>query len=370
MKRTASSASRGEVVLFAVTGMSPAVLTETVWALAHEKPSVVPDRVVVLTTRRGFVQVRAELLAPRREFGKAAVWDALRDALDRKGLRTAGRLRFGDTGDDIRVFTAAGPAGRTVELEDIRTAAENAAAADFILGKLREFTENPDVRVIASIAGGRKTMSALLYACMTLIGRETDRLTHVLVNDPYDSDLEPRFYFPDQRPGTLKGRNGRSFKACNARVELADIPFVPLRNRFRELERMPGGFSSLVRQYAKDLKTEGVCPRVRIDREAKEVWVNGTSVPLRTRALLVLEYLVELSRIDAPPTSHKEAVDPLKAFMASHPSADARNWSGSDTLLDDLKRELSYLRRAFDRHGVSWGPGLRADSLRLPPFEG
>jgi len=33
--------------------MSPAVLTETVWALAQEKPAVIPDRVIVLTTAAG-----------------------------------------------------------------------------------------------------------------------------------------------------------------------------------------------------------------------------------------------------------------------------------------------------------------------------
>lgn len=40
-------ADESERVLFAVLGMSPAVLTETVWALARETPSVIPHRVVV-----------------------------------------------------------------------------------------------------------------------------------------------------------------------------------------------------------------------------------------------------------------------------------------------------------------------------------
>ena len=42
--------SKSEIVLLAVTGMSPAVLTETVWALAQERPPIIPNRVVVLTT--------------------------------------------------------------------------------------------------------------------------------------------------------------------------------------------------------------------------------------------------------------------------------------------------------------------------------
>jgi hypothetical protein len=40
---------RPEVVLLAVTGMSPAILTETIWALAQENPPILPDRIAVLT---------------------------------------------------------------------------------------------------------------------------------------------------------------------------------------------------------------------------------------------------------------------------------------------------------------------------------
>lgn len=31
-----------ETILLAVTGLSPAVVTETVWTLAHENPPVIP----------------------------------------------------------------------------------------------------------------------------------------------------------------------------------------------------------------------------------------------------------------------------------------------------------------------------------------
>ena len=37
--------------LIAGMGTSPAVLTETVWALAHQKKPVVPDGVVAPTTK-------------------------------------------------------------------------------------------------------------------------------------------------------------------------------------------------------------------------------------------------------------------------------------------------------------------------------
>lgn len=42
-----------EIILVATIGTSPAVLMETVLALAHRSPPVIIDRVVVITTLRG-----------------------------------------------------------------------------------------------------------------------------------------------------------------------------------------------------------------------------------------------------------------------------------------------------------------------------
>ena len=40
-------------ILVAGMGTSPAVLTNAVWALAHQKKPVVPDEIVVITTKSG-----------------------------------------------------------------------------------------------------------------------------------------------------------------------------------------------------------------------------------------------------------------------------------------------------------------------------
>ena len=74
-----AQAARGaDTVLVAVTGMSPAIITETVWALAHEKPVIIPDRVMVVTTARGAVDLKAQIVdsgvwAQLRKIGRAHV---------------------------------------------------------------------------------------------------------------------------------------------------------------------------------------------------------------------------------------------------------------------------------------------------------
>ena len=49
------------IVLIAGMGTSPAVLTNAVWALAHQKKPVVPDEIVVFITKSGKGLLRGEL---------------------------------------------------------------------------------------------------------------------------------------------------------------------------------------------------------------------------------------------------------------------------------------------------------------------
>ena len=86
--------------------------------------------------------------------------------------------------------------GVRVKAHDLRSEEDNAEAADFILGVICTVANAADHHLIASIAGGRKTMSALMYAAMSLVAKETDRVTHVLVNDPFD--MTRGFYYPGQ----------------------------------------------------------------------------------------------------------------------------------------------------------------------------
>jgi CRISPR-associated protein (TIGR02584 family) len=318
-----------ETILFSVIGMTPAVLTETAWALAQRHPRVLPERVVVLTTLRGREQIRRELL-------DGGQWLALR-----KALKAGDRLEFADTGRHLVVFSHGGR-----ELEDIRTPEQNLAAGDCIVEELRKFTSDPSKRVVASLAGGRKTMGALLYAAMTLIGRETDLITHVLVSEELER-RKPPFYFPR----TAAEKQG---------IELADIPFVPLGNRFRELGELPGGFRSLVAHYTRSLQSEGPAA-VRLTADGAEI--NGSHVPLGSRLRTTLAFLVHLNQSGEIP-AQGSAETPFRDFLSTRDAA----WAKNLVFPEDLKRALSDLRGRFMKAGLTWMPGLRSQSLVLPPF--
>src|SRR6266498_80324 len=95
-------------VLLAVTGMSPAVLTETVWALAHPAKGVqpiVPQRVVAITTLPGKGRIEDELFTASADYGLRNVWDALRQPILGSKAASDPRLIL----DDIRVIAGRDP---------------------------------------------------------------------------------------------------------------------------------------------------------------------------------------------------------------------------------------------------------------------
>ena len=137
-------------ILVVGMGTSPAVLTETVWALAHQEQPVVPDEIEVITTSSGKSALQHAILE-----GAPSVMDRLKAALRKEKIDVDGKLVFGTA--SIKVI----PDTKGNELVDLRTGEDNLRAADFMLRELRKYSECSDTTIHCSIAGGRKTMSAL-----------------------------------------------------------------------------------------------------------------------------------------------------------------------------------------------------------------
>ena len=221
-------------ILITVTGMSPAIITETVYSLARESPIMIPDKIIAITTTSGKACIVKELF-------ESNVWSQML-----KDLKVPkDKCAFSRASHFLRVLLSS---GKSEDAEDIITTKDNHIAADCILGTLREFTENPDTRVIFSIAGGRKTMSVLGALSMTLLGRSQDRLCHVLVKPPFDSPaMAPRFYYPNTRVKKYSMPDGKTYSVQPSDITLCDIPFPRNRDLFPEkYSRLPGGFMDTV----------------------------------------------------------------------------------------------------------------------------
>jgi CRISPR-associated protein (TIGR02584 family) len=351
-----------EVILFAMVGLSPAILTETVWALAHEEIPVIPDRVVVVTTKAGRARLQEELFT--QDGQGMTIWKSLRAVLESEGYEIGDKLVFGMAGDSVRLCSAIDPESRiTMDLEDIRTARENEAMANFILESLRGFVETPGTEVIASMAGGRKTMGALLYAAMTLVGREFDQVTHVFVSEPYESPaLTPRFYFPGQPEQALTHANGNVCQACKAVVELAYVPFVPLRNAFAtELGQMPESFTQLVRKYRRDVSGSRVKYHVRVHISSPLLEINGERYRLSPKEHVLMHFLAKrLLEGAAPLERYSAAYEGLirvsEELFQRRPHGNLDDWRHevrfpANFAAEDIRKLVNQLRSKLRKYG-------------------
>jgi CRISPR-associated protein (TIGR02584 family) len=202
-------------ILLCATGLSPQIVTETVYALATGDTPWLPDEIHLVTTAEGARRAHLTLLSD------APGWFAR--------LRTEYALppmRF--DADTIHIATNA--AGSP--LDDIRSGDDNEAAADFIAECIRALTADPDVELHVSLAGGRKTMGFYAGYALSLYGRAQDRLSHVLVSAPFETHRE--FYYPTRASQTLYLTDNRPIDSRDAAVTLAEIPFVRLRDGLPE----------------------------------------------------------------------------------------------------------------------------------------
>ncbi len=122
---------------------------------------------------------------------------------------------------------------------------EGTLAADALLATVRELCCDDNCALHVSIAGGRKTMGFFLGYALSLFGRAQDRLSHVLVNEPFESLRN--FYFPPLQPCVLHTATGRPVHTGDARIMLADIPYVRLRDGLpADALAHPTPFASLI----------------------------------------------------------------------------------------------------------------------------
>ncbi|ABM61410.1 CRISPR-associated ring nuclease Csm6 [Halorhodospira halophila] len=311
--------------LLCVTGLTPQVVTETLYALAQEGAHALPDRIEVITTTEGRRRLALTLLA---EHGGHGYLDRLCAdyGIDR------GALAF-----DVDSIHVVGGADDE-PLADIVTEADNAAAADRIHERIRTLTEQPG-RLHVSLAGGRKTMGFYAGYSLSLYGRGHDRLSHVLVNPPFES--HPDFFYPPPTPATLQlpGRND-IISTAEAEVRLAELPFVRLREELgEELPHQGLSFSEAVERAQQVL----IPPQLTIDLTERTVTLQGQPITLSATHFLWLTWLADRARQEAPAIAFDEAaVDELTGYA---------DWL--EGRLSQLHESLASARKEIEREGRS-----------------
>jgi len=273
-------------ILIAVSGLSPQILTESLYALAiRRQEPFIPDEIHLITTHEGADRARLLLLS------------------DKPGWyhRLCEEYELPDCGfseDRIHVILNA----RGQPMDDIRTPQDNGDAADYIIRMVRDLTEQRDSQIHASIAGGRKTMGFYLGYAMSLFGRPQDELSHVLVSPPYES-LKDFFYPSTHKKIIFTKGDEKPLDTSQAEVWLASIPFVRMRFGIPEAIRQGNlNFSEVVAAASRSF----IAPSLKIDISARRLVTAIGSVTLPPTDMAFYLWLAQLrmeqhGRVSCPP---------------------------------------------------------------------
>lgn len=262
-------------ILACVSGMSPAIVTETLYALVTQQ-AFIPDEVHVITTLKGRELLRTDLLAP--ETGHFHAF--LREYLPGRPIRF----------DDGTIHVIGKSAhGTGTPLADIQTDDDNRAAANTLYRVLRQLKSVPSTHLHASVAGGRKSMSFYMGQAFSLVAEPQDRLSHVLVSDPFENPAL-KFFYPPVTPREFSAadrQTGRTIRAnsADAHVQLADLSVIKLGRMLGELpEKARTDFDFAIRIAQATLEA----PAVRLVLDTGSVDLLGESIALAPQEFLVL----------------------------------------------------------------------------------
>lgn len=205
------SDTRKKHILIAVVGMTPQVVTETLYALMVQRTIPIAEVFIITTTA-----------------GRESVQRAPGVAQQMAALCQRYHLRQPEFDLERNVLVAR---EESVELFDIRSDRDNVLFPNVITDFIRKHTDDQRTVIHCSIAGGRKTMSVAAAFALSLFGRANDKLYHVLVSKEFE---DARKYFPDH-PDEDK------------HLVLSEIPYIRLREKLPLLREHPRAlYSELV----------------------------------------------------------------------------------------------------------------------------
>lgn len=307
-------------VLVAVSGLSPQVITETLYGLAvapDKTHRFIPDEIHVVTTDQGAERIKLLLLS-----AKPGWFHRMRQDFNLP------EILF----DTSTIHTVLNHQNET--LSDIRNADDNNRVADKLTQLIATFTHDPDTTLHVSIAGGRKTMGFFAGYALSLFARPQDRLSHVLISPEFES--HPDFFYPTPYQHIIIGRDpgGTPLDAQTATVELAELPVVSLRNGLPE--QVLTGNASYSEAVAQARRALGA-PKLEIDTSSRTLHCAEIAVILTPRDFAFYLWFVQRLQTGRPDISPGE---PQAAEQYLQLCAEVMN--EMDAYLEKIQTALSH----------------------------
>jgi CRISPR-associated protein (TIGR02584 family) len=329
-------------ILFCTIGSTPQVVTETVYALRKQRDWT-PSKVHIVTTTFALPRLREELQGPSGHLARMFA--------GRPPLTTIHVPRLDGSIVSLDASGKADMAALEGALRDVNSEEQAAAMGKAILSLMEDFVADEASQVHLSLAGGRKTMSAHALLALTLLGRETDEASHVLVNPAEKFEDHPEFWHPDQGGLIHRKEDLRkepqpqpSLDPKEAEITLVLTPTPLMRYEVKSYDKLAKRDLKQVVDdiaLARRLRTD---PEVRLDVGANTVSLCGVTRKLSPKFFAMFRLLFEAKRGRWPGVGERGAGAGFAGWLS--PSAICFNKSPSGEQIDAIY--LGYLRDAFD----------------------
>jgi len=300
-------------VLIISIGSSPAIVTETLWALHTHTQAPFPVNQMHIVTTAGTVGL--EHILYRDESGSVLpgekltlLYNELKADIPELFLHIP---KFLDSGNRVTLVT------------DMKSETEAVAYGDSITELVFDVTEDRESVLHLSIAGGRKTMSYHAGAAMTLYGRSRDRLSHTLI-EPAELESCADFWWPTAQSHFVNHRFLKdenrvplrfSARAGDARVILIDTPFLRARSF------LPKGYFHRRDNYARAVQRMNAAlesPGVVVNLPEDRISISGVEIRLEPVQAAVFAVLAQRAKLGLGPVhlnEFSEGNEPYDAYM-------------------------------------------------------
>ncbi|MEG8989629.1 CRISPR-associated ring nuclease Csm6 [Ignavibacteria bacterium 4148-Me] len=256
-------------ILVCVSGLTPQIVTETLFCLAV-KEKIPIDEIYVLTTKRG----RDVILGKDKH--PATPKTPLKKEIENLCAKYKIKKPLFEENDKHIIVAKE----ESIELFDIRSDKDNILFPNKVCDFIRTKTSSPDTVLYCSITGGRKSMSVHLANALSLFAREQDKLLHVLTKEEHE--------FKGFFPTTKKEAND---------LELSEIPFVRLRSLLsadiKNENLLNYNFDEIVRITQQQLKILSSPSKLIIDIERRELRYSNDKISLEPMEFLFYYFFVD-----------------------------------------------------------------------------
>ncbi len=278
-------------ILICVSGLTPQIVTETLFCLSV-KQKIPVHEIYILTTKRG----REVILGrdPSPSTPKSPLKNEI-EALCKKYKIKKPLFEENDT----HIIVAK---EESIELFDIRSDKDNILFPNKVCDFIRTKTSSPNTTLFCSITGGRKSMSVHLANALSLFAREQDKLLHVLTKEEHE--------FKGFFPATKKEADD---------LELSEIPFVKLRPLLSKeikseyLEKMT--FDKIVKYTQNQLKVFTDNKNLILDIQRRSLTFGQNSITLEPMEFIFYFYFVDIKLRGKEKISIHEITSPEVANM-------------------------------------------------------